>query len=88
MPASNHEIASDLLCIQEQMSDLINQAEQLLRGSPEYAGAQGYWINHIKAALGGHGYRSMLSMTDTIEALESADEEEDEWSPLEGSEFE
>jgi hypothetical protein len=67
-----------LLGIQEEMKKLLREAEQLLRGTAEENRARGNWMAHIRRALDDdHGFLggSMLTMQDTIEALDEAHED-------------
>ena len=57
---SSHERASDLLAIKAQMDDLLREVDRLLPRRIVRARAESYWLAHLKAALGGHGYSSMF----------------------------
>jgi hypothetical protein len=70
------ELASDLAEIHEQMTELLHQAERLLRGAPDltYRRAHGYWLAQITMALSNdHDYlgRATVTMQDTIRELEN-----------------
>lgn len=68
---SNHEALEEMREYREQIEGAIEMAESLLRSDfPDlHDRAYGYWLAHIKAALGGHGYSSMHSMEDTINEM-------------------
>ena len=70
---SKQETADRLAEIQEQVSELMNEAIGLLdRGSMVHSRAKSYWYGQIKTALGDDEYagQCMHSMQDTVEALE------------------
>ena len=70
--SENDDVVEELEYIQEQMLDLLGQAESLVSGTSEASAAQAYWLAHIETALtNSHGYLggSMTTMEDTIEAL-------------------
>jgi hypothetical protein len=71
-------LAHDLADVRDQMMELLNQAESIMGDGPEfeYARAKGYWIGHMKAALGGYGYTSMCSMQDSVSELEAVASDE------------
>jgi len=80
------ERAYELQEIQQQILELLGEAEQLLSGTDEYDAAKSYWLAHIETALTKeHGYLggSMHTMQDSIEALEEYsyddDEDEEDW---------
>jgi len=67
--------------IKEEIKDLMENAQNLLRGTYAEDGANSYWVPHILMALdkehdwlGG----SMLTLQDSIDELLEADDEEDE----------
>ena len=75
-------VVEELEYIQEQMLDLLGQAENIVRGTSEASSAQAYWLAHIETALTNeHGYLggSMTTMQDTIDALRDGDEDEDDF---------
>lgn len=75
----NEEIVHELIEIQQQMLELLGQAESLLQHTGEYNSAKSYWLAHIETALtNNHGYLggSMTTMEDTIEALGQSDEDD------------
>jgi hypothetical protein len=88
---SNHEIASDLLELYEQIKDMVQQAERLVENTPAYERARGYWIAQMRCALDDdHGYmgRGMCTMRSTIEELEVQDEREaEDDGRVEGDEY-
>lgn len=71
--------------IQQQILELLGEAEHLLQGTDEYDAAKSYWLAHIETALTKeHGYLggSMHTMQDSIDALREYgydDEEEEDW---------
>ena len=70
------ELASDLAEIHEQMTELLHQAERLMRHAPDlcYQRAHGYWLAQITMALSDdHDYlgRGTVTMQDTIRELEN-----------------
>ena len=70
---SNHERAVELDHIKMQIEELLGQAEAIVKGAEDrstYIRAEGYWLAHIKAALGDHGHFAMCTMRDTITELE------------------
>lgn len=78
--SESENAAEELEQIQEEMLDLLGQAESLLHGTSEYDSAKSYWLAHIETALtNDHGYLggSMTTMQDTIDALRSGDDEDD-----------
>ena len=79
--SENDNIVEELEYIQEQMLDLLGQAEGLLHGTSEYDSAKAYWLAHVETALSNdHGYLggSMTTMQDTIDALRDGGEDEDD----------
>lgn len=81
---NNDDIIYQLEELQEQMLNLLGEAESLVRGTSEEGPAQAYWLAHVETALtNDHGYLggSMTTMQDTIDALrEGGDNEEDDGS--------
>jgi hypothetical protein len=67
------ELVDRLEEIRDEMLELVGEAHQLVRGSPEQQRAEAYWIGHIKGALNkeqsGYLGGSMIDMTETIESL-------------------
>jgi hypothetical protein len=87
-------VADELEQIQEQMLDLLHEAEGLLQGTNEYDSARSYWLAHITTAVSNdHDYLggSMTTMQDTIDALrEGGDEDyddEEDWDEDEDERF-
>ena len=79
--SENDDVVEELEYIQEQMLDLLSQAEGLVRGTSEASSAQAYWLAHIETALSNdHGYLggSMTTMQDTIDALRNDVDADDE----------
>ena len=77
--SDNEEIAYELEEIQQQMLNLLGEAEQMLSGTDEYDRAKSYWLAHIETALtNDHGYLggSMSTMQDSIDALREGDDED------------
>lgn len=74
------DLADTLSDLREQIGDLIDHAESIMRdaGGTDEARAKSYWIAHIKAALGGYGYSSMCSMLDSISDLYAEATNEDD----------
>ena len=78
--SEDENLAEELEEVQEQMLELLDQAERIVSGTNEYDSARGYWLAHIKTALSNdHDYLggSMSTMQDTIDALREGDEDED-----------
>lgn len=69
-PVDAAEVAADLEEIHEQMTELLRQADRLVHSVGNRsieARAEGYWIAHIKSALGGMGYSThATTLEDTI----------------------
>lgn len=79
-PMLDHERATELLEIYEEMKQLVRRAGRLVRGTAEEDRATSYWLAQLKIALDDeHGYlaRGSVTMRSTIEALEGSDEEEE-----------
>lgn len=75
----------DRLCeIQEQMLDLLEEADSIVRRSgnrPAYEKAKAYWLGHVEMALVKNGRYiggSMCTMDDTIAVFEHEDDEDNE----------
>jgi hypothetical protein len=71
---ANNHLANELMEIQQEMLELVNRAEGLLKGyAPKHvtAQAQAYWIAHIKSALGDENYdtRFNINVGTTLEQL-------------------
>jgi len=65
--------------IQEEMTELLREARQLLRGTRAESRAKAYWIPGVLTSLTNqHSYlgRSMCTMEDTIRELEEEELEE------------
>lgn len=80
--SEDEDVIEELEYIQEQMLDLLGQAEGLLRDTSEYSSAKSYWLAHIETALSNsHSYLggSMTTMEDTIEALRQGGDPDDEY---------
>jgi len=76
--SSNYERGRRLWEIKEEISGLLEEAEGLLKGTPEAERARAYWLAHIKIALDrSHGYlaSSMCTMEDSVAALTDEDDE-------------
>lgn len=78
--------ADELQQIQEEMLELLNQAEHVVRTAGDrtiQARAEAYWIPHMRAQLEG-GPGTMYSVAETIDELRDlaydGDEEEDDGS--------
>ena len=68
------EISDRLAAIQEEMTILLDEAEELLRPFDVItARAESHWIPQIKAALGLEG-NSTCNLGDTIKEIEQLDE--------------
>jgi len=64
--------------LQEQMLQLLGEADGILQGTSEHSAAQAYWLAHIETALtNDHGYLggSMTTMQDTIDALRQGEDD-------------
>ena len=48
--SEDEDVIEELEYIQEQMLDLLGQAEGLLHGTSEYDSAKAYWLAHIETA--------------------------------------
>ena len=85
--------AEQLQYVQEEMLDLLDQAEHIMSGTSDEAAANAYWIPHIKTALtNSHEYLggSMHTMEDSINALMAEggpDDDEEEEETGEGPEY-
>lgn len=67
---ANSEAAGRLEEIRDEMLELIREAEKLVGGTDEYERARGYWLAHIKSALGSDNYPThATTMQDSINAL-------------------
>lgn len=80
---STTQLADQLRDIQLELIDLLDQADRLLRNAPSITRerAQSYWLAHARMALTkNHSFLggSMFDMEDTINELDSTDEEDDE----------
>lgn len=65
----------------EQLDDLVREIRGVLRGTDEEDRAQRTWLANIECSLNNnHGWLggSMVTMQDTIDALNDEDNEEDE----------
>ncbi len=65
--------------IKDEMLTLLEEANQILRGTHEEDRAKGYWYAHIRCALDGeHMFigGSMVTMQDSIDALDDPEEDE------------
>jgi len=77
------DIVMELQDIQNEILERVNRAKELLKDNG-YEGAlmraDSYWIPHIVCAVtNDHGYLggSLITMQDTIEELENADDDEE-----------
>jgi hypothetical protein len=73
----NEDIAYRLEELQEQMLELLGEADGILQGTSEHSAAQAYWLAHVETALtNDHGYLggSMTTMQDTIDAIRQGQE--------------
>ena len=64
--------------IKDEIADLVAEARNLLRDTPEADRAKAYWLAHIRCALDNdHAYlgNSLVAMQDTIDALAGEDED-------------
>ena len=66
--------SNDLRAIKDEIADLVVDAADIVRDTPEAGRANAYWIAHIRAALGALDDIEDLSgvaptMQDTIDAL-------------------
>lgn len=78
---NTHERAAELLEIKEKMLELLDEAQAIVYGTSEEQRAKSYWWAHIRCALDNeHSYLggSMITMQETIEKLEAADDDEEE----------
>ena len=67
--------------IKDEIKSLIQEAEEILRGTSEEDRAHSYWAAHIKMALDkDHSYLggSMCTLQDSIESLREEDTPEEE----------
>lgn len=74
------EAAGQLRELADQVYDLIEEMRDVLRDAAptELNSAEAYWMAHIDGALenrGGYLGTSMISLNDTVEALEQEDQE-------------
>lgn len=80
MIMDKYETIARLADIREEMCELLNEADRLVRSEfpYEYENARSYWIGHLKSALGGYDYHTYS--TTFLSCLESLDEiDEDEY---------
>lgn len=78
---NSHDRIERLLEIKEELADLVQEAETLLRGTEEHARARAYWLAHIRCALDDdHSYLggSVSTMQDSIDTLMGEEPEEEE----------
>lgn len=76
----NANRAMELEELQDQMLELLGQAENVLQGTSAYDGAKAYWLAHVETALtNDHGYLggSMTTMQDTIDELRQGDDDDE-----------
>lgn len=62
----------------QEIKGLVQEAQRIVRATPEYDRAKGYWIASILISLDSdHGYLggSMCTMQDTINALNGEDDD-------------
>ena len=79
-PTTLAEKAERLLELKDTIRELLDEAQDLLRGTPEEDRARCYWYAHIRMALDDdHTWlgRSMCTMQSSINALEAVSEEKD-----------
>jgi len=77
----NAEAIERLREIKHEIGELIDEAMKLLRDTPEYDRAKGYWFAHIRCALDHeHAFLggSMFTLQDSIDALAEVDAGDDE----------
>ena len=80
---SRIEIADQLRDIQEEIIDLLKQAERLLYNAPEFTRqrAQSYWLHQAAQAMTKDDEsfgKCMVNLDDTISELENDDVDEDD----------
>lgn len=71
--------ADHLVEIKEKMINLIDEARQVVEGTPAEARANAYWLAHLRCALDDdHGYLggSMCTLQDSINELREDEEDE------------
>ena len=73
--------AERLQAIQEEIESLTREALTLVPAH-EKNGARSYWHNQILAAIGGCGYESMCSLSDSINVTREEEEEIEEYKHL------
>lgn len=70
-------LLSQLEDLRYEIVEAIQNADKLLRGNRHYNSASGYWIAHIKSALGDMGYSThATTMQDTIDSIREETEDE------------
>ena len=70
------EVADALLEAKEAIEEALEEARTALRACEDgflYEQADAYWLSQIEEALGGH--MAMVSMQDTIDALDNPEED-------------
>ncbi len=68
MSANTSERVECLSEIQEELSNLVGEASELVRPTSSFNSAEVYWIAQMLGALGERG-NEMCTMTDTINEL-------------------
>jgi hypothetical protein len=66
--------------IKAAMLDLLNEAKELVEGTPEQARAEAYWLSHIRCALDDdHDFLGgvMITLQDTADRLSGEEKVED-----------
>jgi hypothetical protein len=72
---TNKECAKQLDLIRDNIIELLNDAELIVRDTSEGSIAQTYWIGHIKSALGDDDYKTYsTTMRDSIRNLNDGDD--------------
>jgi hypothetical protein len=71
------EAADRLSEIADQMEELLHEAMQMVRNTPEEDRSRMYWYGHIASAIGSGEYRTYApTMRSTIKALEGREDDD------------
>lgn len=79
MEGEYSNVAAELESIGEQIVELAHEAMQIVSGTPEENAARSYWYPHILGAVSrdnGYGGGSMITLMDTVMALDAEGDEE------------
>ena len=66
---TTNDKATRLSVLRTEIKARIEEADELLRTESCYPAASGYWLAHIKTALGGYGWTHSVTMAETIQDL-------------------